>query len=90
MIKEFEIEIDEKLYYESKIILNKLGYTFNQAINLLFKQTVLNHMIPFRVEYYRKPYTIDEVYEIRIDTSPCKLFTTLEESKRFWNEHKEL
>ena len=44
------IRIEDKNYFQAKEILNKMGLTYSQAINVFNNMIVLNNGLPFEVK----------------------------------------
>jgi len=50
--------IDESLKFDAETILNELGLTTSQAINIFFKKVVSEHGIPFELKIPSKQLKI--------------------------------
>jgi DNA-damage-inducible protein J len=78
-----QIRIDEDVKREASDLLNGLGLSLSDAVNMYLRQIVLQHGIPFQVKY---PEFKDEVIEAmkeakRISRDPnTKRYNSFEEA----------
>jgi DNA-damage-inducible protein J len=78
-----QIRIDEDIKREASDLLNGLGLSLSDAVNVYLRQIVLQHRIPFEIKY---PEYKDEVIEAmeeakRISRDPnTKRYSSFEEA----------
>ena len=51
------IEIDEYTKREVEILFNQLGMSINTAINIFFKQSLIENALPFQPSIIKKKHT---------------------------------
>ncbi len=54
------IRIDENVKRDAETLFNRLGLTMSSAVNVFFRQAIMEEALPFQVKYKRKHMTLQD------------------------------
>ncbi len=57
------IRVDENIKRDAEALFNHLGLTMSSAVNVFFRQAIMEEAIPFQVKYKRKHLTLKDRLE---------------------------
>ena len=88
------VRMDAELKEAAEAILDQLGISASGAVQMLYRQIIINRGLPFELKLFPRPdseddYTEKETIQMLqhvIDEMDQGKFHTLEESKRSFNE----
>ena len=57
------VRIDEDVKREAELLLSKLGMNISTAVNMLFRQIIMDEALPFQPKIKRKNLSLNEYLE---------------------------
>ena len=76
------VRIDEDVKREAEFLLNKLGMNISTAVNMLFRQMIMDEALPFQPKIKRKRLSLNEYLERYHGQDIETILKEAEESKR--------
>ena len=76
------VRIDEDVKREAEFLLNKLGMNISTAVNMLFRQMIMDEALPFQPKIRRKRLSLNEYLEEYHGQDIETILKKAEENKR--------